>query len=236
MAMNKQLIKPRNALQTPAVVPQSSVNTVSKQLTKRLSPSRALGRTVGLEIPLQEAIDLERDRFFRRALSRAAKRSAYDADWGETIVSQDLADDPGPINSGTFYPVDRWMVLFRSIEAGQDGTQNITISDVRTAINSQTASSLNNFIIKEFHIWLAPKTVSTHFSGVLYTKDDQENGILGGQYSDIAPYGEFVKFKVRFPGEGIVSSTTDAGTKQVLGLGGSEKWNGIVYTRIVLYN
>lgn len=186
-------------------------------------------------MPLMEFLALERDRLFNKLKSKALKRASYDADWGETIVTQDLDDDPGPINGGAFYPITRWIVLYRTAESGIDGTHNVTVSDIRTVLGPQT-TIVNNWILKKLHIWVAPNTVSTHFSGVLYTKDDPNNGILGGVYSDVAPYGEFVKFAVSFPGEGFISDSTDAATKQVFGLGGSEKWNAVVYAKISVYN
>jgi hypothetical protein len=126
--------------------------------------------------------------------------------------------------------------LYRTAEAGIDGTYNLTVSEVRTALAGSGTSFFNSFIIKELHIWLAPNTVNTHFSGILFTQDDPDNGILAGEYSDIAPYGEFVRFRVRFPGEGFICSTTDTTGKKIVGIGGSAKWNGVIYGCVVTYD
>lgn len=159
----------------------------------------------------------------------------YDRNWGDALIDQRLADDPPPINGGAFHPVKRWMVVYRTAETGLDGTHVITVKDIRDSI---VAGSITNapFIIKQLHIWIAPNAVNTHFSGLLITKDDEDNGILGGQYSDIAPYGEFVKFRVVYRGEGFVTSSSVAGTKEVIAIGGSAKWNGVVYAQVETYD
>jgi len=183
-------------------------------------------------MPLTSYLDQLKTRYFDRQRKLVLKRSTYDVDWGKCRVDQRLADDPGPVNSGNFFPVKRWIVLYRSPEAGVDGTHNITVTNVRTAISGSGSTGITDFIIHRFHVWLAPNTVNTHFSGVIYTKDDEANGILGGQYTDIAPYGEFVKFGIQYQDEGLVCDSTTSGNQEVLGLGGSAKWNGVVYALI----
>jgi len=204
--------------------------------SKVLVPSRIGARDVGLDVPLNQIHQVQKDAYFARAASKGAARAQYDHNWGDCIVDQALPDDPGPIVSGSFKPVTRWCVVYRTAEGGQDGTHTIIVSDIRSAISGQGTTVSAPFIIKEMHVWLAPNVVNTHFSGVLYTKDDAENGILAGQYSDIAPYGEFCKFRVRYPGEGQVKGSTTAGTQEVLGLGGSAKWNGVVYALVETYD
>ena len=191
---------------------------------------------MGREYPLQDFLLLRKQQYLETALIRNKARSLiYDRDWGDACVDQRLPDDPAPINSAGFSPVKRWIVLYRTREDGIDGTHNITVSDVRSAITSVTATGIG-FIIRQLHIWLAPHAVSTHFSGLLFTKDDADNGILGGRYSDIAPYGEFVKFRIVYKGEGYVVSATDPGTKELISLGGSEKWNGLVYAQLETFD
>lgn len=230
-AFKNQQNKPRNALQTPAFgQPGSSIRNVS---TSTIRPNPG---DIGLDIPLRDHVQALKIRTFRLKQSRQQQRAAFDHNWGRCIVDQGLADDPGPINSGNFKPTKRWIVVYRTAEAGVDGTHTIITSDVRAAIAGQGTTVSAPFIIHRLDIWLAPTTVNTHFSGVIITKDDEANGILGGQYTDIAPYGEFVKFRVRYPGEGYVDGSTTAGTKEVIGLGGSAKWNGVVYALIETYD
>jgi len=203
---------------------------------KVLLPTRIGARLTGLDVPLSQIHQVEKDAYFARKASKGAARAQYEHNWGDCIVDQVLPDDPGPIVSGTFKPVTRWCVIYRTAEAGIDGTHTITVSDVRTAVAGQGTTVSAPFILKELHVWLAPNAPNTHFSGIIITKDDAENGILGGQYSDIAPWGEFCKFRVRYPGEGQVKGSTTAGTQEVLGLGGSTKWNGVVYALIETYD
>jgi len=185
-----------------------------------------------------EAIQQQRQRYFKAVQRRIAakKMTTYDVDWGRIIVDQALADDPGPIDSASFKPTKRWLVFYRAPEAGVDGTKNLTVTDMRTAISGSGASTIQQFIVHEYHVWIAPEVVSTHFSGVLYTQDDEANGLLGGRYSDIAPYGEFVKFRVRNIGEGQVVDQTTSGTQVLLGLGGSQKWHAVVYAHVSMFD
>lgn len=187
-------------------------------------------------MPLAQVREVQLNAYFEKALTRNQMSVAYDRDWGDLLVDQALPDDPGPIDSGAFKPVKRWIVLYRTAEGGIDGTHDITVNDVRVAINGAGTAVSNPFIIKCLHIWLAPNAVNTHFSGVLYTKDDADNGILGGQYSDLAPYGKFVKFRVNFRGEGYVTAGSESATKVVFALGGSAKWNGVVYAQVETYD
>jgi len=208
----------------------------STVVVRQFQSNKLGGRLPGIDVPLAQVIEVQKAVYFANAEAKNLERAAYSHNWGECIVDNALPDDPGPINSGTFKPVRRWLVLYRTPEAGVDGTVNLTVADVRTALSGQGTTLDSAFIIKHLHVWIAPNTVSTHFSGVLYTKDDAENGILGGQYSDVAPFGDFVKFKVRFPGEGSVASAATSSTKQVIGLGGSTKWNGLIYAEVETYD
>jgi hypothetical protein len=202
----------------------------------RIKPNTVpIGLSVGRDIPLSDYVASQKEAYFQRALQRN-KRFAYDRDWGDTIVDQVLARDPGPINSGSFKPVKRWVDMYRTAEGGLDGTYYLTVGEARTALAGSGTSTFSSFIIKELHIWLAPNTVSTHFSGILFTQDDPDNGILAGEYSDIAPYGEFVRFRVRFPGEGFICSVTDTTGKKIVGIGGSAKWNGVIYGCVETYD
>lgn len=185
---------------------------------------------------LKDRIAESERQYFAGVMKRRSMRSTYDRDWGDTIVDQRLSDDPGPINSGRFKPVKRWLVAYRTQESGADGTVNVTVTNIRTAISGTGSTTIQQFIVHEYHVWIAPNTPSTHFSGVLFTKDDEANGILGGQYSDIAPWGEFVKFRVRFKGEGQVCDATTSGNQELIGLGGSEKWNGLIYALVSTYD
>jgi len=203
---------------------------------RQYQPNTLGGRSPGIDVPLAQVIEVQKSVYFATAEAKNLERAAYSHNWGDCLVDNALPDDPGPINSGTFKPVRRWLVLYRTAEAGVDGTVNLTVTDVRTALNGQGTTLDASFIIKQLHVWIAPNVASTHFSGVLYTKDDAENGILGGQYSDVAPIFDFVKFRVRFPGEGSVASAATAGTKQVIGLGGSAKWNGLIYAEVETYD
>lgn len=221
---------------------QMTNNTTTSQTTsrsrKRLLPSITGGLDIGREFPLSRLIDDQKARFFRNAERNQKARvfsSGYDRDWGDAIIDQQLADDPSPINGGLFHPVKRWIVVYRTAEAGVDGSHTITVREIREAIGSGTANP-NPFIINKLHIWIAPHDVNTHFSGLLITKDDEDNGILGGQYSDIAPYGEFVKFRVTFRGEGYVTGASASATKEVITLGGSAKWNAVVYAQVQTYD
>ena len=208
-------------------------------MATRIRPNCIGGRDLGIEYPLLEQYRVQKERYFElaeiRRKQRSQRRTGYDRDWGDAIVDQQLSDDPGPINAGTFQPVKRWIVVYRTTPGGLDGTHNITVGDIRDAITGTTATP-NPFIIRQLHIWIAPNAVSTHFSGLLLTKDDEDNGILGGQYSDIAPYGEFVKFRVRFRGEGYVVGSAQPRTKEVISIGGSQKWNGVVYAQVETYD
>jgi len=188
------------------------------------------------DLPLVIREQQLRQAYFQKITRRRALKKNYDVDWGETVVDQGLADDPGPINSGNFKPVRRWLVAFRSPEAGNDGTTSVTVTSLRTAISGSGSSVIQQFIVHSYHVWLAPNTVSTHFSGVLFTQDDEANGLLGGQYSDIAPWGEFVKFRVRFRGEGQVCDATTSGNQVLLAVGGSQKYNALVYALVSCYN
>lgn len=194
------------------------------------------GRDVGFEVPLNQVLGVQKELYFTRASQRNISRAIYDTDWGDCMVDQILPDDPGPINSGTFKPVTRWIVLYRTPEAGQDGTHEILVSDVRAALTGAGTSGVSSFIIKEMHVWVAPNAINTHFSAVLYTQDDEANGILGGSYSDIASLTKMCKFRVMYRGEGMVKQSTDSASVKVLALGGSAKWNGIVYAKIQCYD
>lgn len=221
----------KNASRETNTAPSSGTHQV-----KILKINRLGGREVGIGVPLSEVRRFHLDTYFEKALIRNRSRMIYDRDWGELMVDQTLPDDPGPIDSGAFKPVKRWIVLYRTAEAGIDGTHDVTVNDVRVAINGAGTAVSNPFIIKAMHIWIAPNAVNTHFSGVLYTKDDADNGILGGQYSDIAPYGEFVKFRVSFRGEGYVAAGSESAAKVVFALGGSAKWNAVVYAQVETYD
>jgi len=188
-------------------------------------------------LSLKEQVQKDKERQWNAIMrSKQLKRTTYDVDWGETVVDQGLSDDPPPINSGRFKPVKRWLVFYRAPESGVDGTKNLTVTDMRTSISGSGATTIQQFIVHEYNIWLAPLAVSTHFTGVLYTQDDQANGILGGQYSDIAPYGEFVKFRVRFKGEGQVVDQTTSGTQVLVGVGGSSTWHANIYALVSMYD
>lgn len=213
--------------------------TASAPSSRKLRPNTFGGNEPSAAFPLMRIIAEQRDRYFTNArlrqTTRASTRAGYDRDWGDAIVDQQLADDPGPINIGQFHPVKRWIAVYRTEEGGIDGSHDIIVRAFRSAISVATANP-TPFIIRKLHIWLAPNTVNTHFSGLLITKDDVDNGILGGQYSDIAPYGEFVKFRVKFRGEGYVSSSNDADSKVIFTIGGSAKWNGVVYALVECYD
>lgn len=203
---------------------------------KALVPNRLGGRDIGCDVPLVQVREVQLNAYFDRALTRNRNGMMYDRDWGDAIVDQNLPNDPGPINSGNFKPVTRWIVLYRTAEAGVDGTHQITVNDVRTAITGAGTATANPFIIKEMHVWIAPNAINTHFSGLLITFDDADNGILGGQYSDIATLTELVKFRVKYRGEGYVTAGNESATKVVLAIGGSAKWNGLVYAQVETYD
>jgi len=202
-----------------------------KSQVKVLKPDAA-----DADLPLVIREERMRLAYFRNIVRRRALKRSYDVDWGETVVDQGLADDPGPINSGNFKPVRRWLVAFRSPESGNSGTTSLTVTTLRTAISGSGSSTIQQFIVHSYHVWLAPNTVNTHFSGVLFTQDDEANGLLGGQYSDIAPYGEFVKFRVRFRGEGQVCDATTSGNQVLLAFGGSATYNAVVYAHVSCYD
>jgi len=160
----------------------------------------------------------------------------YERNWGKAIVDQRIADDPGPINAIDFGPVRRWVNLYRTPEAGQDGTKIVTKNEVDQVLGLTAASNGNRWVLRELHIWVAPNVVSTHFSALLILPVDTTNGLVGGQFTDIAPYGEFVKFRVKYNGEGYVSTNTDSIQSPVFSIGGSQKWNAQVYGHFETYD
>lgn len=248
LAFNRKQTMPRKHYKSSAFVqpnhqqsrqtPRKNAFTTSTGLppARVIRPNRMGGQEVGVGVPLSTVRQTQLRAYFERALLRNQARNTYDRDWGDALVDQALPDDPGPIDSGTFKPTKRWIVLYRTAENGIDGTHEIKVSDARAAIGGAGTAVFNPFIIKSMHIWMAPNEVNTHFSGILYTKDDADNGILGGQYSDIAPYGEFVKFRLMYRGEGYVAAGSESATKVIIALGGSAKWNGVIYAQVETYD
>ena len=113
-------------------------------MATRIRPNCIGGRDLGIEYPLLEQYRVQKERYFElaeiRRKQRSQRRTGYDRDWGDAIVDQQLSDDPGPINAGTFQPVKRWIVVYRTTPGGLDGTHNITVGDIRDAITGTTAT------------------------------------------------------------------------------------------------
>jgi len=182
-------------------------------------------------VSTSELRKLHMDRLFLRRVAGLNRdtRLMYERNWGKATVDQGLPDDPGPINAIDFGPVRRWVSLYRTPEEGQDGTKIVNKNAVDQVLGLTSASNANRWVLRELHIWIAPNVVSTHFSALLILPADTANGMVGGSWTDIAPWGEFVKFRVRFHGEGFVSTNTDSIQNPVFSIGGSQKWNAQVY-------
>lgn len=232
--MSKSKPTPKGPVKGTKSTPKSNV----KALNKSLKPSVQVDGKDLVALSAAEQRQIYYDRRFQMKISRLDndRRSAYNTNWGKAVVNQSLADDPGPINALEFAPVKRWISVYRSPEAGEDGTKIIMKSAIDTALGLTVAQNNNRWVLRTLHIWIAPNSVSTHFSGLLILGVDATNGVVGGTYTDIAPYGEFVKFQVKYNGEGFISTNTDSLGQVIFSIGGSAKWNAQVYGHFETYD